>query len=173
MTSNTNILTQRSANNPGSVRSISGFTRPANTTAYSAGDVIYETITSVATGVIQFDGAGGSGSITNASVFMFQAETANLELYVFDSEPTNFGDNTALALLSGDMNKLVGVFDLADANKRLGAAAVALYESDDQGSIAYTSTDGKLYGVLVTRSGFTPTSATAYGASLHLQVDKI
>tara|TARA_R110000824_G_scaffold79332_1_gene199906 strand:+ start:668 stop:985 length:318 start_codon:yes stop_codon:yes gene_type:complete len=102
---------------------------------------------------------------------MFDIETANLELYIFDEEPTNFGDNTALALVAGDMNRLVGVFDLADANKRLAAAALALYEADDQGAISYTSTDGKLYGVLVTRSVFTPASGTAYGASLHLQVD--
>lgn len=168
MTSNTNILTQRSSVNPESVRSISGFTRPANTTEYAAGDCIFDT---VATGVIQFDNVGASGSITNASVFMFDVETANLELYVFDAEPTNFGDNTALTLVANDMNKLVGVFDLPDAGKRLGAAAVALYEAEAQGDISYTSTDGKLYGVLVTRSVFTPASGTAYGASLHLQVD--
>tara|TARA_R110000803_G_scaffold51337_4_gene106236 strand:- start:18393 stop:18908 length:516 start_codon:yes stop_codon:yes gene_type:complete len=168
MTSNTNILTTRTSANPESVRSLSGFTRPANTAAYADGDVIFDT---VATGVIQFDNAGASGSITNASVFMLQAATANLELFVFDAEPTNFGDNTALTLVSGDFNKLVGVFTLADSTKKLGAAAVAIYESTTQGAIAYTSTSGKLYGVLVTRSAFTPTSGTAYGAALHLQVD--
>lgn len=168
MTSNTNILTPRTSTNPESVRSISGFTRPANTTEYAAGDVIFDT---VATGVIQFDNAGASGSITNASVFMFQAATANLELFVFDEEPTNFGDNTALTLVAGDMNKLVGVFTLDNSAKKLGAAAVALYESTAQGAISYTSTSGKLYGVLVTRSVFSPTSGSAYGASLHLQVD--
>ena len=150
------------------MRSISGFTRPANTTAYADGDVIFDT---VATGVIQFDNVGASGSITNASVFMFQAAAADLELFVFDAEPTNFGDNTAVTLVAGDMNKLVGVFDLPDAGKRLGAAAVALYEAQAQGDISYTSTDGKLYGVLVTRSAFSPTSGSAYGAMLHLKVD--
>ena len=168
MTSNTNILTQRTSANPVSVRSISGFTRPANTSAYAAGDCIFDT---VATGVIQFDNCGSSGSITNASVFMLQAVTANLELYLFDAEPTNFGDNTALTLVSGDFNKLVGVFTLADSTKKLGAAAVAIYESATQGALSYTSTGGKLYGVLVTQSIFSPTSGTAYGAALHLQVD--
>lgn len=170
MTSNTNSLTQRATANPGSVRSISGFTRPSNTTAYAAGDVIYQT---VGTGVIQFDSVGISGSITNASVQMFDVETANLELYVFDDEPTNFGDNTAVALTGGDMNKLVGVFALADANKKLAAAGVASYEATECNAMSYTSDNGKLYGVLVTRSAFTPASGSAYAAFLHLQVDKI
>ena len=170
MTSNTNTLTTRTTINPGSVRSLSGFTRPANTTEYADGDVVFDT---VATGVIQFDDCGISGSITNASASMFQAVTANLELYVFDAEPTNFGDNTAFALTASDMNSIVGVFDLADANKRLGAAAVALYESDAQGDLSYKSTNGKLYGVLVTRTVFTPTSACKFGVALHLQVDRL
>lgn len=170
MATATNTLTQRATANPGSVRSVTGFTRPANTTAYAAHDVIYEDVSG---GCLEFDSCGGAGTIIHVGVQMFQVEAVDLDLLVFDAEPTNHADNVAVALVSSDINKLVGVFSLTNSNKKIGAAGLALYETTDGRSMCYTSDNGALYGILVTRTGFTPASATAYSAFLHLQIDDV
>jgi len=173
MTTATNTLTQRATANPGSVRSVTGFTRPADTTAYAAHDVIYESDDAEFAGCLEFDSCGGAGTIIHVGVQMFDVEAVDLDLLVFDAEPTNMVDNAAVALVSSDINKLVGVFSLTSANKKLGASGLALYETSDGRSMCYTSDNGALYGILVTRTGFTPASATAYSAFLHLQIDDV
>tara|TARA_R110000824_G_scaffold630_1_gene3944 strand:- start:1265 stop:1777 length:513 start_codon:yes stop_codon:yes gene_type:complete len=170
MATATNTLTQRATANPGSVRSVTGFTRPANTTAYAAHDVIYEDVSG---GCLEFDSCGGAGTIIHVGVQMFDVEAVDLDLLVFDAEPTNMADNAAVAMVSSDINKLVGVFSLTSANKKIGSTGLSLYETTDGRSMCYTSDNGALYGILVTRTSFTPASATAYSAFLHLQIDDV
>lgn len=167
MTSNTNILTQRVSATAGSVRSISGFNRPSNIIAYTAGDVIFDTTSA---GVIQFDEVGVAGSINAASCFMNEVDTADLELYIFDAEPTNIADNAAFALTPDDSGKLVAVYSFADTDKK-NSGTSQIYEAASHDHASFTSTDGKLYGILVTRSAFTPASATAFALALHIEAN--
>ena len=173
MATATNTLTQRSAANPGSVRSVSGFTRPANTTAYAANDVIYESASSA--GVMKFDSCGVAGTIIHVGIQTPVVSATDIDLIVFDQEPTGQLDNAVIALLQADVEKIVGVFSLTSANKKLanGSPELAIYEAADGRAMCYTSDNGSLYGIMVARDSLTPTSASKYGASLHLQIDDV
>lgn len=169
MTSNTNILDQRTSPKAGSVRSVSGFTRPPDTTAYTAGDVIFDT---TAAGVIQFDGVSAAGMIMAASCFMGEVDPVDLELYLFDVEPTNLGDNTPFTISSGDLGDFIGVYSFADADKKTVNTTIRLYEAATHAPLAYTSSGGSLFGILVTRSAFTPAANTPFALALHIESDQ-
>ena len=171
MATATNTLTQRSAANPGSVRSVSGFTRPDDTNAYADNDVIYESTGTA--GVMKFDSCGVAGTIIHVGISMADIKAVDLDLIVFDQEPTGQADNATIAVGSADINKLVGVFSLTNSNKKLGAAGLALYEAADGRAMCYTSDNGSLYGVIVARDAFTPTAECAFSAFLHLQIDDV
>ena len=167
MTTNTNLSTQRLSAKGGARRLVTSFARPANATPYAAGDVITDDTDAT---VLGFTGAGVGGKITGASVVMGDTETANLQLLVFDEEPTNIADNAALALTIGDTNKIVGVFNFLDANKVNVGTNKELYRADvEKVDYAYTSTDGQLFALLVTRSGFTPASGGTFAVNLHVE----
>lgn len=166
MTTFTNLATQRVAAKGAAVRSIYKFARPANVTAYTAGDVIYA---STDVGVLKFDAAGVSGFIHDATVVMGETDTANLELLIFDQEPTNLADNAPLALVAADIDHLVGVFEFANTGKVNIGTNIEAYVATAQGHRAYTSKDGSLFGVLVTRSGYAPISAAQFSVTLHLE----
>jgi hypothetical protein len=164
MTTNTNLSTQRLDAKGGSRRLITSFARPANATAYADGDVISESTSAL---VLGFEGAGVGGQITAASVIMAETDTADLQLIVFDQEPTNFADNAALALTVGDMAKIVGVFNFLDASKVNAGTNKEIYRADvDPTALSYTSDGGMLYALLITRSAFTPISGATFAVNL-------
>jgi hypothetical protein len=170
MTTNTNLSTQRLSARGGARRLITSFSRPANTTAYTAGDIITDSTSAT---VLGFRGAGVGGKIRGASVIMGETDTANLQLIVFDEEPTNKADNSALALTQGDLDKVVGVFNFLDASKINIGSAKEFYRADvEPAEYAYTSTDGQLFAFLVTRSGFTPASETVVAVNLYVEGNK-
>ncbi len=169
MTTITNLSTQRVSPVGRARRLVTSFARPANATAYAAGDVISSTTGALCIG---FTEAGASGIIRDATVIMAETDTANLQLIVFDAEPTNFADNTALALVAADDAKIVGIFNLTDARKSNIGTNREIYRTDvGQGIRSYTSTNGQLFGLLVTRSIFTPISAGTYLIGLHVEAD--
>lgn len=170
MTSITNLVTQRLSPKAGHVRSVVSFLRAATTTAYAAGDVVSDA--AGAAKVIEFKGCGVSGAIVGAELVYAETDTVNFELWLFDEEPTNFADNAALALVAADLPKFAGVLAFADGGKHNGGTNVEVYKSTDREHIAYTSDNGSLYGLLVTRSVFTPRSAAEVAINLHLDLDK-
>lgn len=163
----TNLSSLRTSANPSKVRSTVSFERPNDVTAYAANDVIFQT---GAAGYIEFTGVGASGMVHAATIVMGQSVTASLMLLIFDEVPTSFADNAAVALVEQDWDRLVEAIPFADANKQSVAAAVRVYESGAR-EAAYTSDEGKLYGVLVSPSGFTPAAEVYFSISLHLAVD--
>lgn len=167
MTTITNLSTQRVSPTGRARRLVTSFARPANVTAYTAGDVISSTTGAMCIG---FTEAGPAGIIHDVTVVMAETDTANLNLILFDAEPTNFADNTALALVAADDAKIIGVYSLTDARKFNVGTDREVYRTDvGQGARAYTSTSGQIFGLLVTRSGFTPITASTYLISLHVE----
>ena len=176
---------------PGSHRvSIASFTRAGNTTAYGAGDVL----TDGNTAAIEFPKCGRSGKIIRASLgYEDNNSTAtDYELYVFDEEPTNIADNAAFALVSADMPKLVAVFKFNDADAIIVTTtgvdilhypmdsttthpAGHAFVTDDtptiSGDPATTQYGGSLFGLLVTRTGYTPVASTKIHIRLDIQAD--
>jgi hypothetical protein len=129
-------------------------TRPANTTAYTAGDVVG--------GAITFTSAGPSGGyvyVTTAdlriNVTAIPSGMTTFRLYLYDvTPPSALSDNAAWDLPSGDRSAFLGYIDLgtvADLGSTLYTQANA---PGLQVKLASASTS--LYGYLVTAGAFTP-----------------
>ncbi len=173
MTTITSTTTPNVSNpDPGPATLLASFQRPNDATAYAVGDVISDN--SASARAIAFDGAGHRGLIHSVSIGVEETTTANLELWIFDAEPTNQIDNTAFALTSTvDLQKVVARFSLADAKKVLVGTGLNYYEAfgpTNNEPIGlprpYTTTNGKLYALLVTRSAYTPTARCLYHVRL-------
>lgn len=155
------------------------FLRPADTVAYTAGDVISDS-TSVAA-AIEFPNCaqinGGSGEIIRCYVTsaVNYAVAPDLELFIFDEEPTNHLDNAALALADGD--HVVAYLSMLAANIiTLNPAAspngrtIHPSANINRGYVC-ESTSKSLYGLLVTRTGITPVSAMKLDIYVDIKID--
>ena len=98
-------------------------TRPADTTAYAAGDAISNSTTAPTTGGFTLTGAarksGGSGIITDICVMTSADPSTRLsgEVFIFDAAVTNINDNAAFAVSDTEIKTCVGVvpFSFFDA----------------------------------------------------------
>lgn len=159
------------------------FTRPADTTAYAAGDVIANS-TSAAT-VITFPAAAGSGDNTGTirSVLLVdganQATKLNADLFLFNTAPASYGnDNGAFTPTDAEMQNLVGVVsldgttaaNLKEGDATSGAGGNVLIQQAGL-SIPFRCAAGsrKLYGVLVARNSYTPVSGETFRVKLGIE----
>ena len=139
-------------------------TRPANTTAYTAGDVVG--------GVIQFRGLGeptlNAALITDAAlridVTAIPSGMTSFRLHLYTESPASaLADNAAWDLPSGDRAGYVGYIDLgspADVGSTLFAQVTGVNLNADLSSAG-------LYGYLVTNGAFTPAAnSEVYAVSL-------
>jgi|SRR5829696_4774990 len=134
-------------------------TRPANTTAYAAGDVIGPT--GGGTSALSFASVGLSGAvvtIVGASLEIDDsaliASEAGYRLYLYNvTPPSALADNAAFDLSSGDRASFLGYIDLGTPLD-LGST---LYVQSDLAKAVKLSGTG-LFGYLVTVAGYTPTS---------------
>ncbi len=93
--------------------------------------------------------------------------TGGFRLYIYGEEPTAILDNAAWDFVTGDRGKLLGYIDIG-APADLGSTLFRQDEVVKQFQLKAGSTS--LWGVLVTKSGFTPGSSTAYTLNLHTLV---
>lgn len=135
-------------------RAVASITRPANVTAYAAGDVVGGVLTLAAAGP-----SAGHVVITSADlrydVAAIPSGMSSFRLYIYSATPPSaLADNAVWDLPSGDRASFLGYIDL-------GSIA-------DLGSTLFTQVDGinkqvklgtgetALYGYLVTTAGYTP-----------------
>lgn len=158
--------------------SIASFLRPANTTAYTALDVISDSTTSA----LEFPGVFRSGVIRHVSITnRLETDIITPRLWIFDTEPTNIADNAAFALVTADIPKIVGFFDFVDADKLLVGTLTNHYVATDQsdgdtggryvGPVPYTCATSSLYGLLQTVAGYTPVASTQFTIKLGVEHD--
>lgn len=141
-------------------------TRPADTTAYTAGDVVGPT--AAAWLFPSIGPSGGRALITSASLEVDIAAVpsgmTSFRLYLYSvTPPSALADNAAWDLVSGDRASFLGYIDL-------GTPA-------DLGSTLYCEVNGinkqvkiasaDLFGYLVTNGAYTPNSASVYKITLH------
>lgn len=148
------------------------FVRPANTTAYTAGDVVSQSAT--ATGLLTFPVArskGGGGYIvkalleTNLKTFLSQ-----MRLYLFTvREPTIsvVGDNVAQTILWVNASYRLGYVEFPTLVSGAGSgstAATAMFT----GNVPFRCAEGDdaIYGYLVDNTGSTPASSQVFGLQL-------
>jgi hypothetical protein len=130
-------------------------TRPANTTAYTAGDVVG--------GVITFDGLGNkSGHILVTScdlrihVSAIPSGMTSFTLHLYDATPGSaYADNAAWDLPSGDRANYLGYIDLgAPADK--GSTLYAQVDQVEKHIRMPGDAGADIFGYLVTNGAFTP-----------------
>lgn len=136
-------------------------TRPADTTAYAAGDAISNSTTAPTTGGFTLTGAarksGGSGIITDVIVTSSNDPATRLsgEVFFFNQSVTNINDNSAFAVSDTEIKTCVGVvpFSLFDAGNNGLAHLTGL-------NILFTcSGSADLRFLLRARNAYTPANA--------------
>lgn len=149
-------------------RSTATITRPANTTAYTVGDVVGDTGGSA---IISLTSAGPSGGfiILQSISLVFSDSTVPsgmgaFRVHMYSASPTAIADNAAFDLASGDRATYMGYIDLP-APQDLGST---LYTQTDYPGrlIKLAAASTTLFAEIETRGAYTPVSAST--ASLRI-----
>ena len=152
-------------------RSTVSITRPSNTTAYTAGDVIgiadSGTPANAGSAIHTLTGIGPSGGyilLQSAALLVGLASVpagmAGFRVHLFSSSPTAALDNAAFDLASGDRAAYMGFFDLptpADFGSTLYAQADYIGRQ-----IKLAAGSSSLFAEIETRGAYTPASGTVY-----------
>lgn len=151
------------------VVALEAFTRPADVIAYAVNDVVGPAVAAVIEFADALRSVDNSGYIVRAQLHTDQtANVALFRLYLFSVAPTPIADNAPFTLLYADAASMIGYIDFP-APETAGAgstAAVALWTG--QIAAAGAVADDKIYGVLVTRTIFTPASGQQFTVALSI-----
>lgn len=150
-----------------SVFSTSGFTRPANTTAYSAKDVMTDGVKKA----MEFPNfspvPGAAIHILNAIMISSNpaASPGAFELLLFDSPQDLAADNSAYSPSNSDILELLGVVCFNSYNVN---AISSVYHPASFGRLYARLAPGStsLYGVLVSTAAYTPISTENFHIKL-------
>jgi hypothetical protein len=155
----------------GAYRTTATITRPSNTTAYTAGDVIgvadSGTAANAGDAIITLSNIGPSGGyvLLQSVRLMIGASSVPagmgaFRLHLYMASPTAILDNAAFDLVAGDVGKYAGYIDLP-APQDLGSILVT--QADYCGTaIKLDAASTTLYAELETRGAFTPASGTLF-----------
>lgn len=144
-------------------RSVATFTRPGDTTAYLAGDVVGASGTAIQT----LSGIGpNNGYVIIQSVEFFINATSvpagmgSFRAHFYTASPTAIVDNAAFDLVSGDVSSYVGYVDLPTPQD-LGSTLYA--QTDYSGRlIQLASGQTSLFCEVQTINAYTPASGTLH-----------
>lgn len=149
------------------------FTRPADTTAYTAGDLVANSTTAGSVVAIPFIIPVGNGkgfSVRSARIKKSgtSATLAQFSLHLYGASPTAAnGDNGAWSTtLSSYIGKIA--FAVMDAFSD-GAAAVNDLDEGSSPSFVISDGVGKVYGLIVADAGYTPASAEVFTVELEIE----
>lgn len=146
-------------------QSVATITRPANTTAYTDGDVIADSTSAAA--VLKFPKicGDGEGAVIRCAMFsssIVPATKLNADLFLFHTAPTSYGnDNEAFALSDADLLNCVGVVSMdgtSAGNVKVSTLNCVVINQNLAIPVRSLTTDRALYGVLVARNAYTPAS---------------
>lgn len=152
------------------------YTRPSDTNAYAAGDVIADS-TSAPT-ILTFAGATtgkASPSIIQHALIVTSASVAtkpDLELWLFDTTIVMDNDNAVFTPTDAELLTLIGVITFAVADFKVGDATVgaggnAICEAKSLGvPFNSTTSSNDLFGVLVVRNAYVPVSGEIFTVRL-------
>jgi hypothetical protein len=145
-------------------------TRPDDTTAYAALDVIGTAVTSVLTFTDALLQAGGHFILMGASlrvdVNAVPSGMGSFRLHLYSAAPTAIADNAAFNLAAADRDKYYGYVEL-DTPTDIGDTLFTFKDNINmKRKLATDSTT--IYGVLQTVNAFTPSALTVKTVKLHL-----
>lgn len=138
-------------------------TRPADTTAYTAGDVYG--------GLQTFQTIGISNSSVILTSLSLRINIASVpsgmvgfRLHLYSAAPSSLTDNAVWSMTTGDRSIYEGYIDLAIPTA-VGSSIV--YSQNDNINKQVKLSSSSLYGYLVTLGAYTPASATTSTIELH------
>ena len=151
-------------------RSTATITRPANATAYTAGDVVGDTGGSA---IISLTSAGPSGGLvilqSISLVFSDSAVPAGMRafrVHLYSVSPTAIADNAAFDLVSGDRDTYMGYIDLPAP---LDFGSTIYTQTDYPGRlIKLAAASTTLFAEIETRGAYTPVSASTVSIRVNL-----
>lgn len=166
--------TDVSATNPVPVKSVQTIvsatvTRPADTNAYAANDVLSNSTSSPA--ILSFLGVasanGGKGQVTGGTMVIDAASTPSIRLLLFDgAAPTAINDNAAFAPSDADAAKCIGWLDFdtyqAGSGNTIYQDFTKLIQFECDGAV------DDIYAIPVVQGAFTPASGSLYTFSLNI-----
>ena len=150
------------------------FTRPADTNAYAALDVISTSTTAPAlitfTGVGRFVGANGYLTRLKIQTNLVSV-TPRLRLHLYRVAPTAINDNAPFSgPLHADRAKYIGYLDSgALAQEGTGADSTYAENISDRLQFDCDPADVNLYGILETLDAFTPGNAEVFRIELGVE----
>lgn len=145
-------------------------TRPANTTAYDAGDVLAESASAGTVWTFADIGpTGGTVLVTSITLKVgldaVPVGMGSFRLHLFKAPPTTLNDGDPVNVAVADRGNYLGWVDIPSPIDR-GATLVAQdYYMRQQ--LRLRPGDTSLYGFLETVGGYTPTSQTEYAVTMH------
>ncbi len=149
-------------------RASAEMTRPADTTAYTAGDVVSNSTT--ATAPITLSSAtrvaGGNGYIVRAALTTNKKSiTPRFRVHFFTAAPTVAADNAAYSELYADASKRLGYIDLpamTTATDSTNSDMARTFNDTARLPIVAAAGSADLYAVLETLDAFTPASGQKF-----------
>jgi hypothetical protein len=178
--SGTEVFTSSAPGEVRAGRSVSvstSFTRPADTTAYAAGDAVTNSTSSPVVmtfaNCARYSGGGGVissvGMLDSASV----ATKGSFELWLFTVAPTPDNDNAVFTPTDAELASCVGVYPLITnyvGDATAGAGGNAVYESAEK-LRPFVCATTSLFGLLVVRNAYVPVSAEVFTLFLEILQD--
>jgi len=151
-------------------RTTATITRPSNTTAYTAGDVVGDTGGSA---IISLTAAGPTaGFVLIQSISLVFSDSVvpsgmgAFRIHMYSASPTAMADNTPFDLTSGDRATYMGYIDLP-APQDLGSTIYT--QTDYPGRlIKLAAASTTLFVEIETRGAYTPVSASTVSIRMNL-----
>lgn len=156
------------------------YTRPADTTAYAAGDVLANS-TSAAT-ILTFPNvarANGLGFLIDGVTVAYSGAPAtkpDLQLWLFDSTVAMQNDNAAWNPSDAEMETCLGYISLGGGSATIAAPLASngnmvQFVAAAVKSNACASGSTSIFGIVVVRNAYTPTSGEKFTFRLHVIQD--
>lgn len=155
-------------------------TRPADVTAYAAGDVISAVTSNDHFTFADIVEAGELSALIETALLIDSANVAtkpDLELWLFDTDIAEVADNGAFAPTDAEMLTLLGIILFPTANFVVGTATAGA----DGNSVCQTLpglavkcaplTGRDIYGQLVVRNAYVPVASEQFTVELTLALD--
>lgn len=151
-------------------RSVVTITRPSNTTAYTAGDVVGDTSGSAILSLTAAGASGGYVILQSVSLVFSDASVPSgmgaFRLHLYSASPTAIADNAAFDLLSADRANYMGYVDISTPQD-FGSSLYA--QVDYPGRLIKLGTASTtLFAELETRGAYTPASASTVQVRINL-----
>lgn len=153
-------------------------TRPADTTAYAAGDLVANSTTAGSVVPLVFTGGGTPLRLRRARMLSSNSTVTNKNyfLFLFSTSPTvTNGDNGAMAVTAANHGTLLAVLGSTAALSTGGGSVNIFYPLDGAAGAVNgwipTYITGTCYGLLRANAAYTPSSAETFDVILEATTD--